>query len=327
MRSTARRSTTWTSIARALAVLLSAASLGAVTLASYAGAPKDPAALVLAAAEQHLGDTYTWAATGPRTWDCSGFTSTMWHDAGGVKVPRTSRQQQAWAVPVPVEQVLPGDLVFFGDPVTHVGLVEKRTGTTVLMIDASSSQKGVVERPVWRTGTVRYGRVPRPGMPAVRPWQPVPPAATGTVTPPKPVTSPAPAAPLAPAAGKKALAGLPRTQAGPSSKVMLAAARLATAALGEKQTSDVGLVRDVWRRAGGAALPAGRSRVVAAGHRVPLADARVGDLVVYPGSYLAVYVGMRDGQPQMVGASRALGAVVQRVVWDAPAVQVVRLDR
>ena len=100
---------------------------------------------------------------------------------GGVRaLPRVFRDQRAWTVAVPREQARPGDLVFFGHPVTHVGLL---TGDD-RMVDASQSRGGVVERAVWRSGVVRYGRVPRPGMPAVRPWTPPPlpaPGASGVV--------------------------------------------------------------------------------------------------------------------------------------------------
>ena len=318
---------------RGLLAIGVALSLATVALAAAGGAHElTPGEKVVAAARAHLGDTYTWGATGPATWDCSGFTMTMWHEAGGVNLPRVSRQQQAWAVPLPAEQVEPGDLVFFGDPVTHVGLVENRVTTAgrtlVQMIDASSSRKGVVRRTVWSNGVVRFGRVKREGMTPVLPWTPP--------VLPAPVATPAPAAaaPVVAQAVTKAavtpavkpgaglLTGLPATPAA-SSAAALKATRLARAALGNRTLGDVALVQNVFRRAAGLALPGTRAGLLTAAHRVPVAQARVGDLVVYPAP--AAHVGIYVGNGLMVDASRSLGAVVLRPVWGATGVTLQRL--
>jgi hypothetical protein len=104
--------------------------------------------------------------------------------------------QQAWAVPIPAEQLLVGDLVFFGNPVTHVGLYAGNGS----IVDASSSQRGVVERKIWTSGVIRYGRVPRPGMPPVTPWTPpAPPSPSPTATAVAGGTGPSPAAAPSPA--------------------------------------------------------------------------------------------------------------------------------
>lgn len=316
---------------RSVAVLLACLGLAAATLASTAGGgAADPGPAVVKAALSHVGDTYVWGGTGPTSWDCSGFTSTLWREVGGAKdVPRTARQQQAWAVPIPAEQALPGDLVFFGDPVTHVGLVDGRTTTqgrtTVTMVDASSTQKGVVRRAVWTAGTVRFGRVPRKGMTPVTPWKaPTPPAKPAPTARPTPAAAPS-TPPSTPPSARPALVGLPTRDLAPSSPVAAKAVRLARAAVGSTTYTDVGLVTDVWRRAGGTALKAGTTRtaLTKAARPVALRDARVGDLVVYaaPADHVGVYV----GGGLMVDASRSLGKVVLRPVWSAPGVQVVRL--
>lgn len=339
---------------RSLSVLACCLGLAVVSLAATGGSrSSDVGEAVVKAAAEQLGDTYTWGGSGPDTWDCSGLTSTLWREVGGVKdIPRVSRQQHAWAVPLPAEQAEPGDLVFFGDPVSHVALVEKRTthnnGTTVTMLDASSSRNGVIRRNAWSSGVVRYGRVPRKGMTPVRPWAapsatPSPtPTATQTATAnarpnpqsqPKPSAKPQPTPQSSPPAttastpqGSKGVpARLPKTQRTPSSPVALKAVKLAQAAVGNTTLTDVALVGNVWRRAGGATLPSSRNGLNAAAHRVPLSDARAGDLIVYaaPGAHVGVYV----GGTLMVDASRSLGKVVLRQVWDAPGVQVLRLTR
>ena len=113
-------------------------------------------------------------------------------------------------------------------------------------------------------------------------------------------------------------------QSRPSSPVSLKAAKLAQAALGNVRLTDIELIRNVWRRAGGVALPAGRADLAASGRAVAVSDARVGDLVVYaaPAGHVGIYV----GAGQMVDASRALGKVVLRPVWSAPGVRLVRLS-
>jgi cell wall-associated NlpC family hydrolase len=40
----------------------------------------------------------------------------------GIYVPHYSRYQALMGVEVPLEAILPGDLVFFGSPVYHVGI-------------------------------------------------------------------------------------------------------------------------------------------------------------------------------------------------------------
>jgi cell wall-associated NlpC family hydrolase len=291
-------------IARAVGVLVLCVGVASTSLAAASGgAPADKGAAVVAAARSQLGEPYAWGASGPDAWDCSGLVYAAWRSVGGVMtVPRVSRDQQAWAVPIPVEQVLPGDLVFFGNPVYHVGIVSSRTGTSVRMIDAASSRKAVVERPVWTTELVRYGRVPRPGMTPVQPWKPAP----VVVTPPTaPLTLPA------------------KAQTAPSSKVALAAAALARKAVGTADPGDAVFVQQVWRKAGGPLLPGTKDKLVASGKPVPFADARVGDLVVYgpPASHVGLYV----GNGLMIDASRSQGKVVLRPVWTSSTLRLVRL--
>lgn len=66
-----------------------------------------------------LGKPYVWGDEGPDTFDCSGLMQYA-YELAGVQLPRTARQQQAWAQPVTSPR--PGDLVFFGRPATHVGM-------------------------------------------------------------------------------------------------------------------------------------------------------------------------------------------------------------
>ncbi|MER6296811.1 NlpC/P60 family protein [Streptomyces althioticus] len=75
----------------------------------------------LAFARAQIGKPYVWGATGPGSYDCSGLTQAAWK-AAGVSLPRTTYDQVNAGTTVPVSQAQPGDLVFFYDDVTHVGI-------------------------------------------------------------------------------------------------------------------------------------------------------------------------------------------------------------
>ncbi|MEW2447403.1 NlpC/P60 family protein [Streptomyces parvulus] len=75
----------------------------------------------LAFARAQIGKPYVWGATGPGSYDCSGLTQAAWK-AAGVTLPRVTYDQVNAGTTVPVSQALPGDLVFFYDDLSHVGL-------------------------------------------------------------------------------------------------------------------------------------------------------------------------------------------------------------
>lgn len=317
-------------------LLLTVAAVAGVSTGGFSGsqrvpldgAPDQAAADVLHVARNQVGDDYVWGGNGPDGWDCSGFTS-LWRTVGGAEsMPRVSRDQQAWAVPLPEEQALPGDLVFFGNPVTHVGIYAGRDR----MVDAAASQGKVVERAVWHSGVVRWGRVPRKGMVRVKPWTPpelpppTPPSAgpaDAPVTAAAPRSAPRPTSSASPRpTGLAPLTGLPGTQARPSSRTALKAVANARSVRGSSAWTDVSLVRTAWRHAGGGTLPATRDGIVAAGRAVPLKDARVGDLVVFDDP---AHLGLYLGHGYMVDDSRTRGAVVVRRVYASGFVSLVRL--
>lgn len=75
----------------------------------------------LAFARAQIGKPYVWGATGPDSYDCSGLTQGAWN-AAGISLPRTTYDQVNAGTTVPVSSAQPGDLVFFYDDVTHVGI-------------------------------------------------------------------------------------------------------------------------------------------------------------------------------------------------------------
>jgi cell wall-associated NlpC family hydrolase len=68
-----------------------------------------------------IGDKYVFGASGLTYWDCSGLTMRAFK-AAGVSLPHSSRAQYRYGKAIPKNQLQPGDLVFFGKPISHVGI-------------------------------------------------------------------------------------------------------------------------------------------------------------------------------------------------------------
>ncbi|MEU3793504.1 NlpC/P60 family protein [Streptomyces fructofermentans] len=79
------------------------------------------AAKALAFARAQIGKPYVWGASGPGSYDCSGLTQAAWK-AAGVTLPRTTWDQVNAGTTVSVNDARPGDLVFFFDDISHVGV-------------------------------------------------------------------------------------------------------------------------------------------------------------------------------------------------------------
>ncbi|MGW0530762.1 NlpC/P60 family protein [Streptomyces sp. NPDC003032] len=79
------------------------------------------AAKVIDFAEAQIGKPYVWGATGPDSYDCSGLTQDAWK-AAGISLPRTTWDQVKVGTTVKTAAAQPGDLVFFYDDISHVGI-------------------------------------------------------------------------------------------------------------------------------------------------------------------------------------------------------------
>jgi peptidoglycan DL-endopeptidase CwlO len=72
-------------------------------------------------AKSRIGCRYQWAADGPNSFDCSGLA--MWcYRKVGISLPHSSREQIHSGQRVSKKDLEPGDLVFFGSPIHHVGI-------------------------------------------------------------------------------------------------------------------------------------------------------------------------------------------------------------
>jgi len=84
--------------------------------------PGPAAAQALAFAEAQIGKTYVYAAAGPDHYDCSGLTMAAYRSAG-VSLPHYSGAQYAALPHVPLDRVMPGDLIFWGrNASSHVAI-------------------------------------------------------------------------------------------------------------------------------------------------------------------------------------------------------------
>ena len=112
--------------------------------------------LKLASAKKQLGKRYVYGATGPRTFDCSGFTSYVCKK-NGVCLPRTSINQSKVGKRVSRKNLKAGDLIFFDTSKRHRGYVN-HVGIYLgnnKFIHASSAKRKVVitslEKPFYKS--------------------------------------------------------------------------------------------------------------------------------------------------------------------------------
>jgi len=88
---------------------------------TYNGPASGRAAVAVQEAYRKLGSPYKWAASGPDRFDCSGLTMWVWAKAG-VSLPHSSRAQYSGGRKVSRGSLQPGDLVYYGSPIHHVGI-------------------------------------------------------------------------------------------------------------------------------------------------------------------------------------------------------------
>ncbi|GAA2474136.1 C40 family peptidase [Terrabacter carboxydivorans] len=113
-------------------------------------APAPSASGIVGIAQSFFGVPYVYGGSSPSGFDCSGFTSYVYRQAG-ISIPRTASAQQSAATSV--SNPSPGDLVFFGTPAYHVGIYV----SPGRMIDAQRPGTTVGNHSIWTTPS-GYGR-------------------------------------------------------------------------------------------------------------------------------------------------------------------------
>jgi cell wall-associated NlpC family hydrolase len=78
-------------------------------------------ATVIQAALSRIGSPYSWGASGPGSFDCSGLV--MWSfQQAGIALPHSSQALAAGGQSVSMDQIQPGDLVTYYSDASHVGI-------------------------------------------------------------------------------------------------------------------------------------------------------------------------------------------------------------
>ena len=108
------------------------------------------ASAVVSYAYQFIGRPYVFGATGPDSFDCSGFTSYVYRNAVGREITRTTYSQINQGRPVSRDQLQPGDLVFTNG-VGHVGIYVGGGQ----MIHAARPGVGVIVGPIYNFSSAR----------------------------------------------------------------------------------------------------------------------------------------------------------------------------
>lgn len=75
-------------------------------------------------ARRLVGRPYAWGGTGPDSFDCSGFVTYVTAQFG-IELPRSSHEMFYVGTPVAMDELQPGDLVFYStydDGASHVGV-------------------------------------------------------------------------------------------------------------------------------------------------------------------------------------------------------------
>ena len=140
---------------------------GWLEIPPYPGAPLDDAkfAVMIEEAVKHLGKPYVWGASGPNSFDCSGFVSYVinntWWNVGRLGAKGLSNI----CTPVSPADARPGDLVFFWrtydapDPnaPTHVGIY---IGNGMMIHAGKPVSYASINTTYWQNHFWGFGRLP-----------------------------------------------------------------------------------------------------------------------------------------------------------------------
>lgn len=112
------------------------------------------AARAVAAALAQQGTPYVYGGEAPGGFDCSGLVQWAYHKVG-IALPRTAAAQATAGHQVSLNQLQPGDLLFFYQPVDHV-VIYVGNGK---IVEASQPGRPVHVRPLYLNGFVEARRI------------------------------------------------------------------------------------------------------------------------------------------------------------------------
>lgn len=120
-----------------------------------------PGAVAVAAAESYLGVPYVWGGASRAGVDCSGLVMLAWQ-AAGVSLVHSAALQYDESVHIPLDQVQPGDLLFYDFDGTGIDHVVMYVGSgpygADTIIQAAHTGTVVEFDPIWYGGLVGAGR-------------------------------------------------------------------------------------------------------------------------------------------------------------------------
>jgi cell wall-associated NlpC family hydrolase len=88
---------------------------------SYNPPPPPSSGGAASIAMQYLGVPYVWGGASPSGFDCSGLVVYVYAQMG-IYLPHSASAQYYSGTPISFSELAPGDLVFFGSPIGHVGI-------------------------------------------------------------------------------------------------------------------------------------------------------------------------------------------------------------
>ena len=152
------------------AVTLSTAMLALLPMVGTAQASTSLETRAMNVAHTKIGDWYSYGATGPSRFDCSGLVYYSYRHSGDYSINRTAQSQYNQAEKISYANRKPGDLVFYGygsHDIFHVGIyigVKYYDGAwRSMMIAAPKPGERVDEEPVygswWNGVNIYFGRI------------------------------------------------------------------------------------------------------------------------------------------------------------------------
>ena len=139
---------------------------GGLVIPPYPGEPMDNArfAAIMEEAMLHLGKPYVWGASGPYSFDCSGFVWYVLNQSGAASFGRTTAQGIFnLTTPITKENLQPGDLVFLTgtysttEAVTHIAIY---IGNGMVVHAGSPVSYASIDSPFWLNHYYASGRLP-----------------------------------------------------------------------------------------------------------------------------------------------------------------------